>query len=146
MITLIGRLLKKSLNQKSKLVHCDVQSMQISAWLSNLASFATDLAANLGCNRFRIVPYIVSKLWVPPSEEAVLFKWNLSRRSFLGQVVNLDPPLCTSILNRIRFPNVVCTGFDSHMWFVQESIPNSGCISLYRIRFPTCTSPALVES
>ena len=38
-------------------------------------SFATDLAANFGCNlnQFRITPYIVSGFCAPPSEVAALF-------------------------------------------------------------------------
>ena len=41
------------------------------------------------------MPDIVSKLLRPPSEVAVLFDSNLSRRPFLGQVVDLDLLLCT---------------------------------------------------
>ena len=36
-----------------------------------------------------------SSFCAPPSEVAVLFNWNLSRRPFLGQVVDLDLLLCT---------------------------------------------------
>ena len=57
-------------------------------------SFAIDLAANFGCNRFRITPDIVSKLCAPLSEVAVLFDSNLSRRPFLGHVFDLDLLLC----------------------------------------------------
>ena len=49
-------------------------------------SFATNLAANFGCNRFRITPDIgpaVPSFCAPPSEDAVLFYSNLSRRPFL---------------------------------------------------------------
>ena len=58
-------------------------------------SFATNLAANFGCYWLRIMPEIVSKLWALPSEVAVLFDLNLSRRPFLGQVADLDLLLCT---------------------------------------------------
>ena len=53
-------------------------------------SFATDLAANSVCNQFRIVPDIVSKLLLTarPSGLVVLLDWKLSRRPFLGQVVD----------------------------------------------------------
>ena len=55
-------------------------------------SFPADLAANFGCNQFRITPDIISKLFgAQPSEVAV----NLSRRPFLGQVIDLDLLLCT---------------------------------------------------
>ena len=57
-------------------------------------SFATDLAANFGCNRFRIMPDIISTLLSPPSEVDVLFESNLSRRPF-HWVVYLDLLLCT---------------------------------------------------
>ena len=58
-------------------------------------SFATNCAANFGCNRFRIVPDIVPSFFALPSEVAVLFNLNLSRRPFLWQVVDLDLLLCT---------------------------------------------------
>ena len=51
--------------------------------LENRFSFATVLAANLGCNRFRImlIQNHVPSYCAPPSEVAVLFtrNWNLSR-------------------------------------------------------------------
>ena len=58
-------------------------------------SFATDLAAKFGCNRFRITPDIVSSFCSPPPEVAALFDSNLSRCPFLGQVLNSDLLLCT---------------------------------------------------
>ena len=61
-------------------------------------SFATDLAANFGCDRFRITSDIVSKLLLAAiwtSEVTVMFYLNLSRRPFLGQVVDWDLLLCT---------------------------------------------------
>ena len=63
MIVHKGRLLKKSFNRNLKLV----LSMQASSWLSNIA--------------FHLCA---------PSEVAVLFYSNLTRCSFLGQVVDLD--------------------------------------------------------
>ena len=53
-------------------------------------SFATVLAANFGCNQFRIMPDIVYKPFLRVSEVSVLFDWNLNRRPFLDQVVDLD--------------------------------------------------------
>ena len=44
----------------------------------------------------------------PPSEVAVMFDWYLSRRSFIGQVVNLDQLVCTGLdsvyVDLILFP------------------------------------------
>ena len=60
-------------------------------------SFATYLTINFGCNLFRITPDIVSKLCVWPSEVAVLFDSNLSKRPFLGQGVHSDLLLCTGL-------------------------------------------------
>ena len=71
--------------------------MQISKKLSkHRISFAT-LAQNFGYDRFRIIPDIVSKFLpscAPPSEVVVLCDRTLSRRPFLGQVVDLDLLLC----------------------------------------------------
>ena len=52
--------------------------------------FATISAAIFDCNQYKFMPEIVSKLFYPQSEVAVLFNWNLSRRPFLQveQVVN----------------------------------------------------------
>ena len=66
-------------------------------------SFATSLAANFGCNWFRIMPDIFSKLLMPPSEVTVLFDLNLSRHPFLGLVVNLDD---------VKLDLLLCTGFN----------------------------------
>ena len=41
------------------------------------------------------MPDIVSNLCAPPSEVVVMFNLILSRRPFLGQVVDLDLLLCT---------------------------------------------------
>ena len=57
-------------------------------------SFAIDLATNFGCYQFRITTSFLN-FCVPPSEVAALFYSNLSRRPFLGQVVDSDLLLCT---------------------------------------------------
>ena len=64
--------------------------MQVSTWLSYIAFhlWLQTLVGN-GCNLFRIMSDIVSKLWAQCSENAVLFDWNLSKRPFLGKVVHL---------------------------------------------------------
>ena len=54
-----GRLLKKIL--KSKIEACPVNAGHYMDFKHHI-SFATDMAANFGCNRFRITPDIVSKL------------------------------------------------------------------------------------
>ena len=46
-------------------------------------SFAMNLAANFGCYQIRIMPEIVSKLCMQPSEVVVLFNGNLSWCPFL---------------------------------------------------------------
>ena len=61
----------------------------ISTWLvKHHILFATNKGATFGGNWFRIMPDIVSKLCASSSEVAVLFKSNLCRRPFLGQLVN----------------------------------------------------------
>ena len=100
-----GRLLKKSSNRKAKLVLLTL----VTTWLSNIA--------------FHVLPIWLKNLVVidsescltsfpsfcaPPSEVAALFDSNLSRRPFLGQVVDSDL--------------LLCTGFDSeHEYFVPMS-------------------------
>ena len=53
-----GRLLKKIF--KSKMEACPVNAGHYMSFKHSI-SFATDLAANFGCNRFRMVQDIVSK-------------------------------------------------------------------------------------
>ena len=53
-----GRLLK---NRKSNIEACPVNAGHDMVFKHRI-SFATDLAANIGFNRFRIMPDIVSKL------------------------------------------------------------------------------------
>ena len=64
MIILSSRLLKKYLNRKSKLVQLIQGSTGKMAFKHSilLNSFVTNLAANIGCYQFRIMPEIVSKL------------------------------------------------------------------------------------
>ena len=87
-----GRLLKKSSNRKSKLV----LSTLVTTWLSNIAFhlrpiwLQTLVAID---SESRLTPF--SSFCAPPSEVAALFDSNLSRRPFLGQVVDLDLLLCT---------------------------------------------------
>ena len=59
MIVYKGRLLEKSSNRKSKLVLSLVVTYMA---FKHRISFATDLAANFGYFRFRIMPDIVSRL------------------------------------------------------------------------------------
>ena len=61
MIVYKEKLLRKSSNQKSKLNLSTLVSGHYMAFKHSI-SFATYLAANFGCNRFRIIPDIVSKL------------------------------------------------------------------------------------
>ena len=76
MIVYKDKLLKKSSNQKSKFVSSTVVTMSF----KHRISFATDLTANCGCYRFRIMPDIgVSKLL--PSAVAVLIDLNKFRLS-----------------------------------------------------------------
>ena len=92
MLVYKGRLLKKSSNQKSKLV----LSMLVTTWLSNIAFhlrsiWLQTLVAIDSESRQTSFPSFCA----PPSEVAVLFNLNLSRLPFLGQVVDLDLLLCT---------------------------------------------------
>ena len=84
-----GRLLKKSSNRKSTLV------------LSNIA-IVTDVAANFGCDRFRITPYIVSKLLRAAicSRCAVRFESEQTPFPLAGSRFR---PAAFSALHRIRF-------------------------------------------
>ena len=58
-------------------------------------SFATDLAANFGCNRFRITPDIVSKLLRAAIWSCCAVQFESEQTPFLWQVVDLDLLLCT---------------------------------------------------
>ena len=86
------RLLKKSSNRKSK----PVLSRLVTAWLSNTAVhlqpiWLQTLVAIDSESRLTLFPSFCA----PPSEATVLFYSNMSRRPFLGQVVNLDLLLFT---------------------------------------------------
>ena len=76
--------------------------MQVSIWLSNIVFHMQLFWLHFGCNPFRIMPDIVSRLLLAllqPSEVAVLFNWNLRRLPFFRQVVNLDLLLCTEFVS-----------------------------------------------
>ena len=62
-------------------------------------SFATNLAANLGCNQFRILSKTVPKLLCNTNWSSCAVWWNLIRLPFLGQVIDLDLLLCTGFNN-----------------------------------------------
>ena len=87
-----GRLLKKSSNRKSKLVlstlvttwFWNITFHLLPIWLQTLVAIDSEL-------RLTSFPSFCA----PPSEVAVLFYSNLSRRPFLGQVVDIDLLLCT---------------------------------------------------
>ena len=82
--------LKKSSNRKSKLVLAGHYMA-----FKHRILFAIDLAANLGWIDSESRQTSFQSFFAPPSEVAVLFDSNLSRRPFLGQVVDLDLLLCT---------------------------------------------------
>ena len=82
-----GRLIKKSSNQKSKLVLLTL----VTTWLSNitfhlLQIWLQTLVAIDSESRLTSFPSFCA----PPSEVTVLFNSNLNRRPFLGQVVDSD--------------------------------------------------------
>ena len=90
-----GKLLKKSSNRKSKLV----LSTLVTPWLSNIAFhlrpiWLQTLVVIDSESRLTSFPSFCAPA-APPSEVAVLLDSNLSRRPFLGQVVDLDLLLCT---------------------------------------------------
>ena len=58
----------------------------------------------LQTRNFRIMPDIVSKLLALASKVPVLFNWNLSRCTFLRQVVDLDLLFCTAHVNLFLYP------------------------------------------
>ena len=92
MIVYKGRLLKKSSNQKSKLV----LSTLVSTWLSNIAFHSLAIwQQTLVAIDSESCQTLFQSFCAQPPEVTVLFKWNLSRCPFLGQVVNLDLLLCT---------------------------------------------------
>ena len=85
MIIFSSRWLKKSLNQQSKIVG----SMQVSTWLSNTAFHLRQIwLQNLVATDPKPCQRSFPSFRPPPSEVAALFDENLSRRPFLGPVVN----------------------------------------------------------
>ena len=120
-----GRLLKKSSNRKSKLV----LSTLVTTWLSNIAFhlrpiWLQTLVAIDSESRLTSFPSFCA----PPSEVAVLFDSNLSRRPFLGQVafhlrpiwlqtlVAIDSESClTSFPRFCAPPSEVAVLFDSNL-------------------------------
>ena len=106
MIVYKGRLLQKSSNRtsdpKTTSTSKIVMSTLVTTWLFNIAIhlwpiWLQTLVAINAESRLTLFPSFSA----PPSEVAVLFNYNLSRRPFLGQVVDFDLLLCT--LHRIRF-------------------------------------------
>ena len=86
-----GRLLKKSSNRKSKLV----LSTLVTTWLSNIAFDLRQIwLQTLVAIDSESCQTSFPSFYATSSEVAVLFDSNLSRRSFLGQVVDLDLLLC----------------------------------------------------
>ena len=82
-----GRLLKKSSNRKSKLV----LSTLVTSWLSNIAFHLRPIwLQTLVAIDSESCLTSFPRFCAPPSEVAVLFDSNLSRRPFFGQVVDLD--------------------------------------------------------
>ena len=73
-------------NRSSSFQHWSLHCFQTShcIWLQTLVAIDSE-------SRLKSFP----SFCVPPSEVAVLFYSNLSRRPFLGQVVDLDLMLCT---------------------------------------------------
>ena len=63
----------------------------------HLFSFTTVLVAKFGCYHSRIQQDIVSKLLLAAICSDCKFNWNLM--SFLWQVVDLEPLLCTGLNN-----------------------------------------------
>ena len=80
---------KKSSNWKSMLPLC------WSLHGKHSISFVTDLAANFGCNWFRITPGIVSELLHSSIWSSCAVQFESEQCLFLGQVVYTDLLLCT---------------------------------------------------
>ena len=95
MIVYKGKLLKNNSDQKSKLV----LSTLVTAWLS--IHLWPILLQTLVAIKLESCQTSFPSFCTQPSEVAVLFNLNLSRRPFLGQVVNLNLLL-----------SVLCTGFN----------------------------------
>ena len=122
MIVYKGRLLKKSslANQKLKLI----QSTLVTTWLSNIAFHLLPIwLQTLVAIDSELCQTLFQSFCVLPSEVTVLFKWNLSRLPFLGQVVNLDLLLCTRY-NSEHVALFLCHNFTQSLikdWKIQKS-------------------------
>ena len=123
-----GRLLKKSSNRKSKLV----LSTLVTTWLSNIAFHLRPiwLQTLVAIDSESCLTSFPS-FCAPPSEVAALFNSNLSRRPFLGQVVDLDTARWPTALHRIRFgtccfvPGPISWPISARWLEVLRSIPGS---------------------
>ena len=92
MILYKGRLLKKSSNRRSKLVLSILVSTSNSRIAFHLQPIWLQALVDIDSEQCQTS---FPSFCAPPSEVAVLFNSNLSRRPFLGQVVDLDLLLCT---------------------------------------------------
>ena len=91
MIVYKGRLLKKIFNSKIKA--SPVNAVHYITFKLHI-SFATYLAADFGCNWFRIIPDIISKL-LSASIWSYCAGWSRTPKPFLGHVIDLDLMLNT---------------------------------------------------
>ena len=150
MIDYKDKLLKKSSNQKSKLL---LSSLVTYMTFKYSISFATDLAANFGCYRFRIMPDIVSKLlraaiW---SRCAVRFESEQTPFPRTGRISFATDLAANFGCNRFRImPDIVSKLLRAAIWsrcavwfeFEQTPFPRAGrrlrSAALHRIRFGTC--------
>ena len=127
MIVYKGRLLKKSslANQKLKLI----QSTLVTTWLSNIAFHLLPIwLQTLVAIDSELCQTLFQSFCVLPSEVTVLFKWNLSRLPFLGQVVNLDLLRCTRF-NSEHVALFLCHNFTQSLmkdWKIQKTDGHSG--------------------
>ena len=113
MIFCKGRLLKKSLNRKSKLV----LSTLVTTWLLNIAFHLRSiwLQTLVAIDSQSCLPSF-PRFCAPPSEVAVLFDLNLSRRPFLGQVVDSDLLLCTGFDSEHAFCSYAYFYSETNKW------------------------------
>ena len=150
MIDYKDKLLKKSSNQKSKLL---LSSLVTYMTFKYSISFATDLAANFGCYRFRIMPDIVSKLlraaiwsvcadWFKsertpfPAAGCISFATNWAA-NFGCYWFRIIPDVIFKLLRAVIWSSWV-------VWFESEQMPFLWTCNwlrsaaLHRIRFGTC--------
>ena len=114
MIVYKGRLLKKSSDRKSTLV----LSTLVIAWLSNIAFHWRLQTLVVIDSESRLTSF--PSFCAPPSEVAVLFDSNLSRRPFLRQVVDLDLLHWTGLdpEHAVLFQCHICTQRDQ--WLIER--------------------------